>query len=235
MSKEVIPDLDYEAIESWETLIFMYKSALKYMETKIAILNDEFQAIHKYNPIEHVKSRLKTAESIVKKLKRDGREETLENMVRYMNDIAGIRIVCSFTPDIYLIADMIARQEDIGVLSYKDFMKNPKVSGYTSYHMILAVPVYLSDKAVKVKVELQIRTIAQDFWASLEHKMYYKFEGHAPDYIRQELRNCAKMVSELDEKMLPLNQAIHELSKTQIVEKNNKPETSIDSAESEKE
>lgn len=215
MTKEVIPELDYEAIESWETLIFMYKSALKYMKTKVDILNDEFQAIHNYNPIEHVKTRLKTAESIVKKLKRDGREETLENMVRYMNDIAGIRIVCSFTPDIYKIADMIEKQEDIDVLSYKDFMKNPKVSGYTSYHMILAVPVYLSDKAVKVKVELQIRTIAQDFWASLEHKMYYKFEGHAPDYIRQELRNCATIVSELDEKMLSLNNAIHELSEEQ--------------------
>lgn len=212
MKKDVIPELDYEAIESWETLIFMYKSALKYMKTKVDILNDEFQAIHNYNPIEHVKTRLKTAESIVKKLRRDGREETLENMVRYMNDIAGIRIVCSFTPDIYKIADMIEKQEDIDVISYKDFMKNPKVSGYTSYHMILAVPVYLSDKAVKVKVELQIRTIAQDFWASLEHKMYYKFEGHAPDYIRQELRNCARMVSELDDKMLSLNNAIHELS-----------------------
>lgn len=212
MTKEVIPELDYEAIESWETLIFMYKSALKYMETKVEILNDEFQAIHNYNPIEHVKTRLKTAESIVKKLKRDGREDNLENMVRYMNDIAGIRIVCSFTPDIYKIADMIGKQEDIDVISYKDFMKNPKVSGYTSYHMILAVPVYLSDKAVKVKVELQIRTIAQDFWASLEHKMYYKFEGHAPDYIRQELRNCAQIVSELDDKMLSLNNAIHELS-----------------------
>lgn len=212
MTQEVIPELDYEAIESWETLIFMYKSALKYMKTKVDILNDEFQAIHNYNPIEHVKSRLKTPESIVKKLKRDGREETLENMVRYMNDIAGIRIVCSFTPDIYKIADMIEKQEDIEVISYKDFMKNPKVSGYTSYHMILAVPVYLSDKAVKVKVELQIRTIAQDFWASLEHKMYYKFEGHAPDYIRQELRNCATIVSELDEKMLSLNNAIHGLS-----------------------
>ena len=213
MNKEVIPDLDYEAIESWDTLIFMYKSALKYMETKVQILNDEFQSIHQYNPIEHVKSRLKTPESIVNKLKRDGKESTLENMVRYMNDIAGIRIVCAFTPDIYLIAETIAKQEDIEVISYKDFMKHPKESGYTSFHMILSVPVYLSDKAVRVKVELQIRTIAQDFWASLEHKMYYKFEGRAPRDVIKRLRDCAEMITELDAEMLALNNAIQEISK----------------------
>lgn len=203
-----LPDLDYEAIDSWDTLIFLYNAALKEIGTKIEILNDEFQHIHKYNPIEHVKSRLKTPESIVKKLKRDGYESTLENMVRYVNDIAGIRITCSFTSDIYRIADMIAKQSDLKILSLKDYIKNPKESGYKSYHMILTVPIFLSDQVVDTKVELQIRTVAQDFWASLEHKIYYKFEGNAPDYISRELRNCAKIVAELDEKMLSLNEAI---------------------------
>lgn len=206
-----MPDLDYEAIDSWETLIFLYNSALKEVGTKIEILNDEFQHIHKYNPIEHVKSRLKTPESIVKKLRRDGQESTLRNMVEHVNDIAGIRIICSFTSDIYRIADMIAKQSDLKILSLKDYMKNPKESGYKSYHMILAVPIFLSDQVVDTKVELQIRTVAQDFWASLEHKIYYKFEGNAPDYISRELQNCARMVTDLDEKMLSLNEAVQSI------------------------
>ncbi|MEE1196092.1 MAG: GTP pyrophosphokinase family protein [Lachnospiraceae bacterium] len=207
-----LPNLDYESIDSWDTLIFLYKSALKEVGTKIEILSDEFQYIHKYNPIEHVKSRIKSPESIVKKLRRDGYESTLENMVRYVNDIAGIRIICSFTSDIYRIADMIAKQSDLKILSFKDYIKKPKESGYKSYHMILTVPIFLSNQVVDTKVELQIRTVAQDFWASLEHKIYYKFEGNAPDHISQELRNCAKIVAELDEKMLSLNEEIHALA-----------------------
>lgn len=207
-----LPNLDYESIDSWDTLIFLYKSALKEVGTKIEILSDEFQYIHKYNPIEHVKSRIKSPESIVKKLRRDGYESTLENMVRYVNDIAGIRIICSFTSDIYRIADMIAKQSDLKILSFKDYIKKPKESGYKSYHMILTVPIFLSNQVVDTNVELQIRTVAQDFWASLEHKIYYKFEGNAPDHISQELRNCAKIVAELDEKMLSLNEEIHALA-----------------------
>lgn len=207
-----LPNLDYESIDSWDTLIFLYKSALKEVGTKIEILSDEFQYVHKYNPIEHVKSRIKSPESIVKKLRRDGHEPTLENMVRHVNDIAGIRIICSFTSDIYRIADMIAKQSDLKLLFHKDYIKKPKESGYKSYHMILTVPIFLSNQVVDTKVELQIRTVAQDFWASLEHKIYYKFEGNAPQRISQELRNCAKIVAELDEKMLSLNEEIHALA-----------------------
>lgn len=212
MTGSNLPDLDYESIDSWDTLIFLYNSALKEVGTKIEILSDEFQYIHKYNPIEHVKSRIKSPKSIVNKLKRDGYEATLENMVRYVNDIAGIRIICSFTSDIYRIADMIAKQSDLKIISLKDYMKNPKASGYKSYHMILAVPIFLSDHVVDTKVELQIRTVAQDFWASLEHKIYYKFEGNAPEHISRELRACARIVSDLDEKMLSLNEEIHALA-----------------------
>jgi len=197
-----------EGIDSWKEVTLIYNAALKMIETKMEILNDEFQHVHRYNPIEHIKARIKTPESIVKKLKRDGYESTIDNMVKYINDIAGIRIICSFTSDIYRIADMISEQRDIKVIAVKDYITFPKASGYKSYHMIVTVPVYLSDRTVDTKVEIQIRTVAMDFWASLEHKIHYKFEGDVPAYIRNELVECAKMVSDLDSRMLKLNEEL---------------------------
>jgi len=202
-----------EGIDSWQEVTLVYNAALRQMETKMEILNDEFQHVHQYNPIEHIKARIKTPESIVKKLKRQGYESTIDNMVKYVNDMAGIRIICSFTSDIYRIADMISEQKDIRVIGVKDYITYPKASGYKSYHMIITVPVYLSDRIVDTKVEIQIRTVAMDFWASLEHKIHYKFEGDAPQHIREELVECARMVSDLDAKMLSLNDEILELSR----------------------
>lgn len=201
---------NYEDVDSWKTIIFLYTSALKEVGTKLEILNDEFQHVHKYNPIEHIKTRVKTPESIVKKLRKSNHEISIENMVKYVNDIAGVRLICSFTSDIYRLAEMIGNQSDLKVLSIKDYIKNPKESGYKSYHMLVSVPIFLSDSVVDTKVEIQIRTIAMDFWASLEHKIYYKFEGKAPEYISRELRECAEMVSSLDDKMLSLNEAIQQ-------------------------
>lgn len=198
----------YDDVDSWETTMFLYNSALKEVGTKLEILNDEFQHIHRYNPIEHIKSRIKLPESIVKKLKKNGYESSIENMVKYVNDIAGVRVTCSFTSDIYRLAEMIGNQSDLKVLSIKDYIKAPKESGYKSYHMLVTVPIFLSDSVVDTKVEIQIRTIAMDFWASLEHKIYYKFKGNAPEYISRELRECAEMISKLDAKMLSLNEAI---------------------------
>lgn len=206
-SLEICTDKDYD-VDSWTEVILLYNSALKQMQTKLEILNDEFQHVHRYNPIEHIKSRMKTSESIVKKLKKKGYESTIRNMVDYVNDIAGIRIICSFTSDIYKIAEMIANQSDIKVQYVKDYIKNPKESGYRSYHMHVTVPVYLSDRIVDTKVEIQIRTVAMDFWASLEHKINYKFEGNAPDELKKELSQCADMVSALDDEMLRLNEEI---------------------------
>lgn len=199
-------------VDSWTEVNLIYSAALKQVQTKMEILNDEFQHVHRYNPIEHIKARIKTSESIVKKLKRGGYESTIENMVKYVNDIAGIRIICSFTSDIYRIADMIEEQKDLKILSVKDYITYPKASGYKSYHMLVSVPVYLSDRIVDTKVEIQIRTVAMDFWASLEHKMHYKFEGDAPEHIRNELIECARMVSDLDARMLSLNEEILALS-----------------------
>ena len=199
---------NYEDVDSWKTIMFLYNSALKEVGTKLEILNDEFQHVHRYNPIEHIKTRIKSAESIVKKLKRYGYETSIENMVRYVNDIAGVRLICSFTSDIYRLAEMIGNQSDLKVLSIKDYIKNPKPNGYKSYHMVVTVPVYLTDGPVETKVESQIRSVAMDFWASLEHKIAYKFEGNAPEGLLHELKDCADVVDMLDKKMFSLNEAI---------------------------
>ena len=205
------------SVDPWKEVTLIYNSALKEIGTKLEILNDEFQHVHRYNPIEHIKSRLKSPESIVKKLKKHGYESTIENMVNYVNDIAGIRVICSFTSDIYRIAEMIANQSDIKVLSVKDYIEHPKPSGYRSYHMIVSIPIFLSDRSADTKVEIQIRTVAMDFWASLEHKINYKFEGNAPVFIRNELIECSKIIYELDDRMLSLNEQVatySRLSKT---------------------
>lgn len=205
---------NYSQIDQWKSIMFLYNSALKEINTKIEILNDEFVHIYNYNPIEHIKSRLKTPDSIVKKLQRCGCEVSIENMIEKLSDIAGIRIICSFSSDIYHIAEMIAKQSDVTVLYVKDYIKFPKPNGYKSYHMVVTIPIHLSDGPVDTKVEIQIRTIAMDFWASLEHKIAYKFDN-APSYLQQELRACADMVDLLDAKMFSLNEAILELSRQQ--------------------
>lgn len=208
-----------DGIDSWKEVNLIYNAALKQMETKMEILNDEFQHVHQYNPIEHIKARIKSPESIVKKLKRHGRESTIENMVNHINDIAGIRIICSFTSDIYRIAEMIREQKDLKVIATKDYITYPKASGYRSYHMIVTVPVYLSDRIVDAKVEVQIRTVAMDFWASLEHKIHYKLEGDAPEHVKSELIECARMVMDLDARMLSLNEEIIQISEEKAQER----------------
>ncbi len=205
------PSTEADEVDRWKEVTLVYNSALKEVGTKLEILNDEFQHVHQYNPIEHIKSRLKTPESIVKKLKAKGLDSTIENMVEHVNDIAGIRVICSFTSDIYQIASMIAAQNDLTVLGVKDYIESPKPSGYKSYHLLVTVPIFLSNRVVDAKVEIQIRTVAMDFWASLEHKIRYKFEGNAPEHIQKALVQCAQMVSELDDEMLSLNNEISKI------------------------
>ena len=202
----------YDDVDSWKTVMFLYNSALKEVGTKLEILNDEFQHVHRYNPIEHIKTRIKSAESIVKKLKRYGYETSIENMVRYVNDIAGVRLICSFTSDIYRLAEMIGNQSDLKVLSIKDYIKNPKESGYKSYHMLVSVPIFLSDSVVDTKVEIQIRTIAMDFWASLEHQLKYKKDIANTEELTRELRDCAEVSACLDAKMEEIRKRIMEPS-----------------------
>ncbi|MBQ8823099.1 MAG: GTP pyrophosphokinase family protein [Lachnospiraceae bacterium] len=224
-----------DSIDSWKEVNLIYNAALRQVQTKMEILNEEFQHVHQYNPIEHIKARIKSPESIVKKLRRHGLESTIDNMVNHINDIAGVRIICSFTSDIYRVADMIRNQKDIKVVAVKDYITYPKTSGYRSYHMIVTVPVYLSDRIVDTKVEIQIRTVAMDFWASLEHKIHYKFEGDAPSHIRTELVECARMVADLDARMLMLNDEITMISFQQEMERiQKKQQAKLKKAEAEK-
>ena len=212
-----------DGVDSWETMMLLYKSALMEVGTKLEILNEEFKHIHQYNPIEHIKQRIKSPESIVKKLKKRGLDSTIENMREFINDIAGIRVICSFTSDIYRIVEMIRNQNDIKVISVKDYIISPKESGYKSFHMIVSVPIYLSDSVVDTKVEIQIRTVAMDFWASLEHKVNYKLDQDDSDEeiknIRRRLYDCAQMVSVLDDEMLALNEKMQDLIEKQEKER----------------
>lgn len=199
--------------DAFATVMFVYQSALIQMRSRIDVLNNELSQVYSYNPIEYVKTRLKTPESIMQKLRKQGHSFNVNDLIEYIHDIAGIRITCSFFSEVYFLSDMIAKQDNLEVLSIKDYIKNPKESGYMSYHMLLSIPVALADAVVPAKVELQIRTMAMDFWASLEHKIYYKYEGNAPDYFERELQECASIISRLDTKMMSLNEAMKKIGR----------------------
>ncbi|TDL74380.1 GTP pyrophosphokinase family protein [Rhodococcus qingshengii] len=203
---------DLKAIKIELTRFMMaYKFALDEMTTKINILKDEFNYIHDYNPIEHVKTRLKSPESIFRKVQRKGLDINLDAMKENIKDIAGIRITCSFISDIYEISSMIANQKDIRILEYKDYIKNPKPNGYQSLHMIVEIPIFMSDREELTFVEIQIRTIAMDFWASLEHKIYYKYNKAVPQKMLDELKTTAEMATMLDNKMENLHEEIKKM------------------------
>lgn len=195
-----------------------YKFALDELNTKIDILKQEFQFIHDYNPIEHVKSRIKSPESIVKKMYKKGYDLTLPAIKDNIFDIAGIRITCSFISDIYELQQMLENQQDITVLKCKDYIKNPKPNGYQSLHMVLEIPIFMSDRVEYVPVEVQIRTIAMDFWASLEHKIYYKYNKEVPEKLMKELQSAAYKAAELDRKMESIHKEINELKEAQLQE-----------------
>ncbi len=178
-----------------------YRFALKEMETKIDILKEEFQSLHDYSPIEHTKSRLKSPESIVNKLQRKGGDLSLTAIKEYIMDIAGLRITCSFLTDIYRVNEMLQNQSDLKILEVKDYIKNPKPNGYQSLHLLIEIPVFLSDRIELVCVEVQIRTIAMDFWASLEHKIFYKYNQSVPERLLQELKSAAVTANALDHQM----------------------------------
>lgn len=190
--------------------VMPYKFAIDEVSTKINILREEFTHLHDYNPIEHVSSRLKSVESIVKKVQRKNIDLSIEAIRQEMKDIAGVRITCSFRSDIYKIKEMIESQRDVKVLEVKDYFKEPKPNGYRSLHMIIEIPVFLSDRVENTPVEIQIRTIAMDFWASLEHKIFYKYNKDVPQRILDDLRLTATIATELDKKMEQLNEEIND-------------------------
>lgn len=185
-----------------------YQFALKELETKLDILKTEFRLLHDYNPIEHTGTRIKSPESILKKLQRKGGDLSLSGIQEKVRDIAGMRIVCSFVSDIYRIADLLKNQNDLNVVEVEDYINNPKPNGYQSLHMLVEVPVFMSDRCEMVVVEVQIRTIAMDFWASLEHKIFYKFNGVVPPGLREDLKEAADTAHALDKKMESLHREV---------------------------
>ena len=195
----------------WRDLLLVHKFAVEEINTKIQILDEEFRSIHDYNPIEHIKSRVKKPSSIMDKLVRYGYEPTIENARKHIFDIAGMRIICAFTSDIYTVYALLEKQTDIKIIEVKDYIANPKPNGYKSMHVHVEVPVFLSSGVVPIRIEIQIRTIAMDFWASLEHKIYYKYRNKAPKKITDQLKVCANMITLLDDRMLEIKSEISEL------------------------
>ena len=220
MQKEIISDpfspmLANEEItdtlQEFLTLQQVYEAGIKEVKTKLEILDDEFKVKHDHNPIHHMEYRLKSVKSILGKLEKRGLEVSLESIIINLTDIAGVRVICNYVSDVYKIADMLIKQSDIKLIKKKDYIKHPKNNGYRSLHLVVEVPIFLAEKVQPIPVEIQIRTIAMDFWASLEHHLRYKADNEVPDGVSDELIECAKTISNLDYKM----QGIHEeLSKT---------------------
>jgi len=194
--------------DEFTRFLMKYKFGMDEVETKVSILRQEFTHLHDYNPIEHVTSRLKSPESILGKIERKGIDPSFEAIREGINDIAGVRIVCSFVSDVYRIWDALTRQTDLGVIDVRDYIATPKPNGYKSLHAIVEVPVFLSDGPVPVRVEVQIRTIAMDFWASLEHKIYYKYDRRVPDELLNDLGRAAKTAASLDATMERLHDEV---------------------------
>lgn len=197
-----------------QRFILEYDFGLREIETKITILRDEFQHMHDYNPIEHVSSRVKTVDSIVDKITRVGMAPSgtvpeLGAIREQITDIAGVRVTCSFVSDAYRLFDLLAQQEDVTVRTVKDYIAEPKPNGYRSLHAIVDVPIFLSTGAVGIPVEVQFRTIAMDFWASLEHKIYYKYDRAVPPELLAELKDAAETAAALDARMEHLHRELH--------------------------
>jgi len=191
--------------KTFDKLMFIYSLAVRELETKINIFKDEFEVLYNYNLIDNIKTRIKGFESIVRKMEKRNVNMVYKEMIKNVNDIAGIRIICHLKNDIFSIKNLIQKLPGVNVIKEKDYVTYPKESGYSSYHMIVEVPVMLSQKVVYVKVEIQIRTITMDFWASLEHNVKYKPENKISKKDSKEWINCAKMLNKLDDKMIILN------------------------------
>lgn len=190
--------------EPFEKLMFFYRSALNQLKVRMNIIKEEFQIMYNYDLIDHIEARIKEPKSIIRKMEKKKYDKTYLNLIEKINDIAGIRIICTLKDDIFFIKDVIKKMTDLHILEEEDYVTNPKPSGYSSYHMIVEVPVKLTQETIYVKCEIQIRTLAMDFWASFEHKVKYKTEKNVNKKTSKELINCAKMINKFDDKMSSL-------------------------------
>ena len=193
-----LPEKLLDRVEQFKEILMMYNCAIRSIRTKLEVLNDELSITNNRNPIEFIKTRIKKPRSIVNKLNRKGLDISLTSIVESLNDVAGIRVVCSFIDDIYSISDMLTRQDDIKLIEIKDYIKVPKPNGYRSLHLIVEIPVFFSDRTLPLKAEIQIRTIGMDFWASLEHKLKYKNNIDISEVISEELEKCSAIISDAD-------------------------------------
>ncbi|WP_051643123.1 GTP pyrophosphokinase [Agathobaculum desmolans] len=194
-----------------QQVMMLYESGIREIKTKLDILSDESRLSGKPSPIDAIKSRIKTPRSIIGKLKRRGFPISLQSMLENLNDIGGIRVICPFIEDIYTVADMLMRQDDLKLIDRKDYIENPKPNGYRSLHLILEVPIFLSDRTQPVHIELQLRTIAMDFWASLEHQLRYKSDVEVPPHVSADLKACADVIAATDEEMQRIAKELHVL------------------------
>ena len=192
---------------------YKYEYAKKMLETELQILISEFERKHGYMPVEHIKSRIKTKDSILKKLENKGYDYTFENIEKHISDVVGFRIVVSFLSDVYDIVSMLSRSTNIIIKQRKDYIKDPKKSGYSSYHLIILVPIYLEGYVEYVTAEIQVRTVAMDFWASLDHKIRYKFKEEIPEEVQATMLSYAEDIQELDRKMYEMNKIMRKYEK----------------------
>ncbi len=195
-------------LDKLDDLLMRYEAAIREVRTKLEILNDELSLRGYENPIVNIFSRRKKTVNILEKLKRQGDPISLESIQENLNDVAGIRVICSFIDDIYDVANMLVSQDDVTLISVKDYIQNPKPNGYRSYHMIIEVPIFFSNEKRPMRVEVQIRTVAMDFWASLEHRMKYKQDIENADEVIEELRKCADTIAATDKKMMEIRDQI---------------------------
>ena len=191
-----------------EEHMLKYTFALSTLENQINILIKEYEFKNKVNPVEHVKSRIKTEKSALEKLNKKGYELSLENLREHVKDMIGLRIVCSFIDDVYKIVDLIKKSKQFKIISEKNYIENPKSTGYMSYHLIVEVPLYINETVEYIPAEIQVRTVAMDFFASLDHKIRYKFPGEIPDEVRVEMSSCSVVIQSLDKKMYELNEIV---------------------------
>lgn len=202
----------YFSDEKLSELMLKYDFALKVLETQLNILIKEFEFNHHYNPVEHIKARIKSEKSAALKLAKKGYDITTENLEHHIHDMVGARIVCSFLSDVYDIVNIIKNSNQFEIKEEKDYIKNPKDTGYMSYHLLVLVPIYLNNCIEYIEAEVQIRTIAMDFWASLDHKIQYKFPKEIPPIVKQEMYNCSVDIKSLDEKMYKLSEIVNNYS-----------------------
>ena len=202
---QVVKNPILENVNSLLRMEQLYEAGIKEIRTKLEILDSEFKVKYDHNPIHHIESRLKKPESIIKKAIDKDVTLTEKEIMRHIHDIAGIRVICNYIDDVYVVAQLLINQDDIKLIKIKDYIQNPKDNGYRSLHLVLEVPIFLAKGVQPIHVEVQLRTIAMDFWASLEHKLKYKTDNNVPEDIKKELIQCAMSISELDYKM----QSIH--------------------------